>query len=505
MHCQSSVWLNWEMKPFSSMFASLYGNGKHKNKMVGMKSIVRPLLYYPVAQDSHSYHRGCKRCCFQAQLVFGNYRCSPKRGMTNKLFSRRHCLKRVKLIFCRLYSASSPRVPLPSTKQGREISYDTSQDEEATLESEKRVSSSPVLEKFSPRRLGERGQNDPSAVYLTQQSYDLFEEWPQSETTDIFKELRKWLVEGPDAAFKFSFSSAVLVFIISVLLRKLLPHSSHDLIGLETMDSMFPSRQITEHLSFWEQLWRVFRGPYILVSLTMGFASFTQAFAGFGFAVVAVGVLSQFGWIVNSNVFQDIQPIAAVIGSLIGWTLIGSQWNKVHWKEIMPLLISCMVSTPLGAWGLQYVNHSVSLHILGSLIFGFVIYSFSGLQPSRKWFANRIAAWTLGGLAGIFGGAFDINGPPLVFYGQAKQWHPEEFKRNILTVISLNSSFVVLFDALCGRLNDYYIGPFLLYSVPFVAIGTYVGVTLSQKLGPKRFKQAVLATCFIMSLRLLTS
>lgn len=475
-----------------------------------MSTVYNTLSHRSVYRQAYT---GCRRCCFLGAPVVGHWRRRwlKKKGLAARIFNRKLGLKRVKFIYCRLYSTSSPpHVPVPSVTPPGAVSYENnnaSQDEVATVETEKPNSNLQVSEKYRSRKLEQKRQYDVSRGYRIHKQYDTFgEEGSGTESTDLFIELRKWLIEGPDTAFKFSLASAIFVFVTSTLLQKILPHTSHDLIGLETMDTMFPSRQVTEeHLSLWEQLLRIVRGPYILVSLTMGFSSFTQAFAGFGFAVVAVGILSQFGWVVNSNIFQDIQPIAAIVGSLIGWTLVGTQWNKVQWKEVMPLLISCMISTPLGAWGLQYVNHSVSLHILGSLIFGFVIYSFSGLQPPRKWFANKFAAWTLGGLAGIFGGAFDINGPPLVFYGQAKQWHPEEFKRNILTVISLNSSFVVLFDALCGRLNDYYIGPFLLYSLPFVVTGTYAGVTLSKKLSPKRFKQAVLATCFIMSLRLLTS
>jgi uncharacterized membrane protein YfcA len=494
------------MDLFSSPLWSLSGRAKYESTNVHLScGIGYVSLCKPVYQQTR--HHCCRSCCFQAAPASGSIGRWFKKK--DKLFTRRTCAKQVGWISCRMYSTSSAsRLPVPSKKQTGENNQEknsSQEEEEEAFDSEKHTSTLQVTEKSRTRRTERSFPQEVSSTYVPYKPHSFLEEDKDNESTDLFKELRNWLVEGPDTAFKFSLSSAIFVFIVSVLLQKVLPHSSHDLIGLETMDTMFPSKEVTEQLSFWEQLSRVFRGPYILVSLILGFASFTQAFAGFGFAVVAVGILSQFGWIVNSNVFQDIQPVAAVIGSLIGWTLVGTQWNKVEWKEIMPLLISCMISTPLGAWGLQYVNHSVSLHILGSLIFGFVIYSFSGLQPPRKWFANKIAAWTLGGLAGIFGGAFDINGPPLVFYGQAKQWQPEEFKRNILAVISLNSSFVVLFDALCGRLNDYYIGPFLLYSLPFVITGTYGGVLLSKKLGPKRFKQAVLATCFLMSLRLLTS
>eukprot|EP00871_Galdieria_phlegrea_P001871 jgi/Galph1/2685/GphlegSOOS_G1365.1 len=407
---------------------------------------------------------------------------------------------------CRLRASTSSHLSSTHSREFTRGSTELADDEEETEfcmydESE----SSNLGETLSSTRFYEKPTNDSVERKLNFEERKSNGESRKGVHTDVFVELRDWLIEGPDTALKFSLASAIFVFVVSVLLRKELPHPSHDLMGLETMDTIFRTDPVTEHVTFWQQFERMLRGPYLPIALTMGFASFTQAFAGFGFAIVAVGILSQFGWIVNSNVFQDIQPIAAVVGALIGWVLVGSQWKKVQWKEITPLLVSCMITTPLGAWGLHYVNHSVSLHVLGSLIFGFVVYSFSGLKLPKKWFANRFAAWSMGGLAGIFGGAFDINGPPLVFYGHAKQWQPDEFKRNVLTVISLNSSFVVICDGICGRLNDYYVGPFLLYSLPFVAFGTYLGIISSKQLGAKRFKQAVLLTCFLMSLRLLTS
>ena len=40
-----------------------------------------------------------------------------------------------------------------------------------------------------------------------------------------------------------------------------------------------------------------------------------------------------------------------------------------------------------------------------------------------------------GSLAGISGGAFDVQGPPLCVYGDAKGWSQAQFRNNILTVV----------------------------------------------------------------------
>ena len=40
-------------------------------------------------------------------------------------------------------------------------------------------------------------------------------------------------------------------------------------------------------------------------------------------------------------------------------------------------------------------------------------------------------AWIFGFFAGIFGGAYGMNGPPLVIYGSLRRWSPEHFRATL--------------------------------------------------------------------------
>lgn len=247
-------------------------------------------------------------------------------------------------------------------------------------------------------------------------------------------------------------------------------------------------------------------GPRASVALALGVSAFIQALTGFGFAIVSVGVLSQLEWIAHSSIFNDLQPVAAVLGGVVGWSLVLPEINKVNWRELAPLLIASTIATPIGAVLFESIDPSLALRGLGALIFGFVVYSLTGVKVPRI-LGGKPGALFLGAVAGAFGGAFDIAGPPLVVHAQAAEWAPEngDFKRNILAVVSVNSLLVVGWDIISGRAADYYVLDFVLYSLPLVMVGIAAGKWLGNRLDAAAFKNIVLLVCLTMGVRLLTS
>lgn len=221
---------------------------------------------------------------------------------------------------------------------------------------------------------------------------------------------------------------------------------------------------------------------------------------------MSVATLTQLPWIANSSVFNTIQPVAATLGALTGWFLILPEIKKVNWKEISILLVASTITTPVGALMLDYFDVGIAIKVLGALIAGYVIYSLTGVRVPKRLGGNG-GAWGLGFLAGAFGGAFDITGPPLVVHGEAAGWPNEngQFRRNILTVVSVNSTIVVLWDLVSGRLDDFYYWDFLKYAVPTTVIGVIVGKFLAERLDPVSFKRIVLGTCLVMGVKLLVS
>lgn len=245
-------------------------------------------------------------------------------------------------------------------------------------------------------------------------------------------------------------------------------------------------------------------GPHFAVSVGMGLSALIQSMTGFGFAIVSVGALSQVPWIIHSSVFDTIQPVAATLGALTGWVLILPEIRKVKFKDIAVLIAASSITTPVGAVMLEYLDSGTVVRVLGALISGYVAYSVLGIQVSKK-LGSKAGAWGLGFVAGALGGAFDITGPALVVHGEAADWGAGdgEFRRNVLTVVSINSTLVVLWDYFSGRLDDYYYWDFVAYAAPTVVVGIILGKFLSTRMDASTFKKVVLGTCAVMGIKLL--
>jgi uncharacterized protein len=243
--------------------------------------------------------------------------------------------------------------------------------------------------------------------------------------------------------------------------------------------------------------------PHFVVSLGLAFSAFVQALTGFGFAIVSVGALSQIPWIAHSSIFEDIQPIAATLSGFIALALVSQEIHLIQWRKIVPAIIASTAFSPVGAIALNYIDAELVLKTLGALIAGYVVYASSGVK-APKIFGGTMGSVVMGGLAGFFGGAFDISGPPLVVLGQAAGWG-ESFRRNLLAICCVNSFVVVAVDVATHRMSDYYYADFLKFAIPGVVAAMLAGQYISSKLDPSGFKKIVLGTCLVMGVRLMLS
>mmetsp|Transcript_14922 Transcript_14922/g.41516 ORF Transcript_14922/g.41516 Transcript_14922/m.41516 type:complete len:462 (+) Transcript_14922:369-1754(+) len=272
----------------------------------------------------------------------------------------------------------------------------------------------------------------------------------------------------------------------------------------------------------------------LVVGLVMAFSAFAQALTGFGFAVVAVGAMSTMPWLLHSELFNVITPVAATLGALVGFILLipyafasPTEGNEdepgLEWDQILPLLIPCTVLTPLGIQLNNMVDPILATRVLAALIMGFVAYKLvptiqdalgsadsntpelNDEDEDASFLQSQTAAILFGSAAGIFGGAFDVQGPPLCVYGDAKGWSPAQFRNNVLAVVCLNSALVVAIDAAQGALGDFYYSYFCLTSLPGVLLGMVAGQYASERIDPVLFKNVVLVMCLGLGVQLLTA
>jgi len=247
---------------------------------------------------------------------------------------------------------------------------------------------------------------------------------------------------------------------------------------------------------------------------------------------VAVGALSSMPWLLHSELYEVITPVAATLGALVGFILLipyafaegppTEEEPGLDWSEILPLLIPCTVLTPVGVQLNSMVDPILATRVLAALIMGFVGYKLvptiqgalgngdedtdeiRAEEASPEVLQSRTAAIVLGSAAGIFGGAFDVQGPPLCVYGDAKGWSPAKFRNTVLAVVCLNSAFVVAIDFFEGALGDFYYSYFCLTSLPGVLLGVVAGQYASKRIDPVLFKNLVLIMCLGLGVQLLT-
>lgn len=233
--------------------------------------------------------------------------------------------------------------------------------------------------------------------------------------------------------------------------------------------------------------------PTILIFLIFFFAAFSQSLTGFGDALITMALLPGLIGI------QTSAPLVAIFALTIELAVLGRYWRSLNLRAILPVIAASMIGIPLGIWALQNVDETLVLSILGWMITLYAIYSLLELklpelnQPS--W------AYLFGLLAGLLGGAYNTSGPPLVIYGNARRWPPQEFKSNLQSIFVINSAMVFTGHALSRNVSGE-VWRLYLWAIPAIALGFLAGNKLDRYLDADRFRKVVLWLLVFLGLRL---
>src|SRR5262249_1473658 len=138
---------------------------------------------------------------------------------------------------------------------------------------------------------------------------------------------------------------------------------------------------------------------------------------GFGEALVAVPLLALVIPI------QVAVPLATLYSITVAGLILVQDWRKVHARSAWGLIVPTMLGIPIGLLVLTAVSPPVVKVGMAAVIIAFSSYCLFG-----KWkphLPDDRLAWVFGFGAGVLGGAYGMNGPPLVVYGTLRGWTPE--------------------------------------------------------------------------------
>jgi uncharacterized protein len=144
---------------------------------------------------------------------------------------------------------------------------------------------------------------------------------------------------------------------------------------------------------------------------------------GFGEALIAVPLLAILVPV------EEAVPLASLISITVAGAVLIQDWQKVHFRSALALVVSTLFGIPLGLLLLTTVDEGIVKAVLAVSIIGFACFCLAG--RGKLELRNDRPAWFFGFLAGIFGGAYGMNGPPLVIYGSLRRWTPEQFRATL--------------------------------------------------------------------------
>jgi uncharacterized protein len=150
-------------------------------------------------------------------------------------------------------------------------------------------------------------------------------------------------------------------------------------------------------------------------------ASVVRSAFGFGEALIAVPLLALFLPI------RVAAPLAVLISVAIAAVILAQDWRKVHVSSSGWLFVPTLAGIPLGIWLLHSTHQELVKGVLAVVIILFSGFFLLGKRPPHL--EHDSHAWLLGCgfAAGVLGGAYGINGPPLAVYGSMRRWSPQHF------------------------------------------------------------------------------
>ena len=223
-------------------------------------------------------------------------------------------------------------------------------------------------------------------------------------------------------------------------------------------------------------------------------ATLVRSTFGFGEALIAVPLLA---FVIPVKVAA---PVAALVSVTVAAVVVVQDWQHVRLRSAARLIASTLFGIPLGLLLLTRVPEPIVKAVLAVVIIGFAVQALR--SPAWRRLQDDRFAWLFGFVAGVLGGAYGMNGPPLAMYGSLRRWSPAEF-RATLQGYFLPASAVGVAGYFAAGLWTQAVTRLYLMTLPAVVVAILAGRYLNRRIASERFTPAVYGGLIVVGLLLL--
>lgn len=228
----------------------------------------------------------------------------------------------------------------------------------------------------------------------------------------------------------------------------------------------------------------------MVLSITIALAvifvgGFFASVSGFGFALICVPLLS-----------LVMSPKEAVICTVLmnGVLRVMTMWytrNKFSWRVVAMVMLGWGFGMFPGSYVLRHISLEHLQLFLGSfLMLATLLLSIKFYLPIRSKLWGRVGA---GCLAGFFGTATGVNGPPIILYFLNEKMEKDSMRANMVWIFGLGTFASIFSLFVVGNFGFVTSWLRLALMLPAVLLATQLGELFFQRLDQELFRKLALA------------
>ena len=215
-------------------------------------------------------------------------------------------------------------------------------------------------------------------------------------------------------------------------------------------------------------------------------ATLIRSAFGFGEALIAVPLLA------FCMPIQIAAPLAVLVSITIAAVVVIQDWRHIHLRSAGWLVVSTLFGIPLGLLLLTHSPEHLVKAMLGGLILVFALFCLRGNMRVQLHHDSRPWLLTCGFVAGVLGGAYGMNGPPLVIYGTMRNWTAQYF-RATLQAYFLPASLLGMIGYLSAGLWTRTVTHDYLLCLPVMFPAVFLGRAINHRLSSATFSRYIYA------------
>lgn len=226
----------------------------------------------------------------------------------------------------------------------------------------------------------------------------------------------------------------------------------------------------------------------------MFLATLVHAGLGFGTALVAMPLLTFVLGLATAT------PLVALVGLTTIAVLFWRTRQHVDLRATWQLLLASAVGIPLGLLLIRFAPDRGVRATLGVVLVAFSVYNLT--RPALPSLRGRLWVVPFGLAAGVLGGAYNTNGPPVVFYGALRHWPADRFRATLQGYFLPAAVLICGGHALAG-LWSWRVFQLYALSLPALLLGLLVGAGLGRRIPAHLFGRVLYAGLIVLGALLL--